>query len=98
MNTILVTVIFLGTTGALSAIILYAVSKKFEVYEDLRLNQIQKILPDVNCGACGFPGCNGFAAACVEADSLEGLYCPVGKNKLMRQVAELLEKTLDIKE
>jgi len=95
MNTILLTVVFLGTTGALSATLLYAVFKKFEIHEDPRLNQIQEILPAANCGACGYLSCSGFAAACVESDSLDGLFCPVGKNKLMRQVAELLGKTLE---
>ena len=92
---ILLTVIFLGTIGALSAIILFAVSKKFEVYEDPRINQIREILPAANCGGCGYPGCSGFAAACVKADKLDGLLCPVGGSSLMQQVAEALGKTVE---
>ena len=95
---ILLAIIFLGTIGALSAIILFVVSKKFEVYEDPRINQIQEILPAANCGGCGYPGCSGFAVACVKADNLEGLVCPVGGNNLMQQVAEVLGKAAVVSE
>ena len=62
----------------ISAVILYVASKKFAVYEDPRIAQVAEVLPQANCGGCGFPGCSGFAAACVKAGSLEGKMCPVG--------------------
>ncbi len=98
MNLILLAIISLGAIGALGAIILFVVSKKFEVYEDPRNGQIQEILPAANCGGCGYPGCSGFAAACVKADSLEGLLCPVGGPGLMQQIAETLGKTVEVSE
>jgi len=91
---ILSAIIILGAIGALSAIILFVVSKKFEIYEDPRIGQIQEMLPAANCGGCGYPGCGGFAAACVNSNSLEGLICPVGGNSLMQQIAEVLGKTV----
>jgi Fe-S-cluster-containing hydrogenase components 2 len=39
-----------------------------------------------------FPGCKGFADACVKADSLEGLLCPVGGSSVMGKVASILGK------
>ena len=75
---ILIAVISLGAIGAVGAVFLYAASKKFEVYEDPRIAQVQEVLPGANCGGCGYPGCAGFAGACVKADSLDGLLCPVG--------------------
>ena len=75
---ILIAVISLGAIGAIGAVFLYAASKKFEVYEDPRIAQVQEVLPGANCGGCGYPGCGGFAAACVKADTLDGLLCPVG--------------------
>ena len=41
-------------------------SKIFHVEVDTRIEDITKILPNANCGACGFPGCSGFAEAIVE--------------------------------
>ena len=71
-----IAIILLGVVGAVAALILFAVSKKFEVHEDPRIGQIQNALPGANCGGCGFPGCGGFANACFKAESLEGLFCP----------------------
>jgi len=47
----------LGAIGAVGAVFLYAASKKFEVYEDPRIAQVQEVLPGANCGGCGYPGC-----------------------------------------
>lgn len=89
---ILIAVISLGVIGAIGAIILYLASKKFEVYEDPRIAQVQEILPAANCGGCGYPGCSGFATACVNSDSLDGLFCPVGGSEMMGKVAGILGK------
>lgn len=89
---ILIAVISLGAIGAIGAIFLFAASKKFEVYEDPRIAQVQDALPAANCGGCGYPGCAGFAAACVKADTLEGLLCPVGGASVMEAVATILGK------
>ncbi|OAV73721.1 Nitrogen fixation protein rnfB [Bacteroidales bacterium Barb7] len=80
----------LGGIGAVSAALLYAVSKKFEVYEDPRIAEVQEALPGANCGGCGYPGCGGFASACVKAESLDGLLCPVGGAEVMANVAAIL--------
>ena len=90
MNLILVAVISLGAIGLVSAVILYAASKKFAVYEDPRIAQVAAVLPQANCGGCGYPGCSGFAAACVKAGSLEGKLCPVGGQPTMEKVAGIL--------
>ena len=82
--------ILLGLTGAIAAFILYFFSKKFEVKEDPRIPQILGILPGANCGGCGFPGCGGFANACVKADSLKGLSCPVGGSDLMKNIGAIM--------
>ncbi|MBQ3914812.1 MAG: ferredoxin, partial [Paludibacteraceae bacterium] len=81
MNVILIAVCVLGLIGLASAVILFVVSHKFAVHEDPRIAQVGEVLPQANCGGCGYPGCSGFAAACVKAadgGSLEGKLCPVG--------------------
>lgn len=87
---IIIAVISLGAIGAAGAALLYAASKKFEVIEDPRIAQVQEALPGANCGGCGFPGCGGFAMACVKADCLDGLACPVGGASTMTQIASIL--------
>ncbi len=93
VNVILIAVCVLGLIGLASAIILYVVSHKFAVHEDPRIGQVSSVLPQANCGGCGYPGCAGFAAACVKAadgGSLEGKLCPVGGQPVMQQVADIL--------
>lgn len=95
MNVILLAVISLGGIGLVAAIILYVASKKFAVYEDPRIAQVAEVLPQANCGGCGYPGCNGFAEACVKAGSLEGKLCPVGGQPVMEKVAGILGLSAD---
>ena len=93
MNLILLAVVVLGAIGLIAALLLYFASRKFAVYEDERIGRVGGVLPQANCGGCGFPGCAGFAGACVKAadkGSLEGMLCPVGGQPVMEQVAEIL--------
>lgn len=93
MNFILIAVIVLGGIALIAALVLYACSKRFAVYEDPRIAQVNELLPGANCGGCGFAGCGGMADALVKgADkgSLDGLNCPVGGSDAMGRVANLL--------
>lgn len=93
MNLIVLAIVALGAIGLISAVLLYFTSRKFAVQEDERIGQVSAVLPQANCGGCGYPGCSGFAGACVKAadkGSLEGLLCPVGGQPVMEQVADIL--------
>lgn len=88
--TIVYTVITLSAIGTFSAVILYFVAQRFKVYEDPRIDDVEKALPGANCGGCGHAGCRAFAEACVKADTLSDLFCPVGGNTTMAGVADIL--------
>lgn len=93
MNLILIAVAVLGLIGFVAALVLFLASHKFAVVEDPRIAQVAAVLPQANCGGCGFPGCAGFAAACVksaDAGSIDGMLCPVGGQPVMEQVAGIL--------
>lgn len=87
---ILIAVGSIGAIALLIAIVLYIASKKFAVYEDPRIAQVSEVLPQANCGGCGYPGCAGFADACVKADTLDGKNCPVGGADVMSKIATIL--------
>lgn len=90
--TILITIISLSLLALISAVILYFVAQKFKVHEDPRIDEIQAVLPAANCGGCGFAGCRNFAEALVNADTFEGLNCPVGGAEVMDMAAKILGK------
>lgn len=88
--TILYTITTLSVIGTSAAVVLYFVAQKFRVEEDPRIDEVEQALPSANCGGCGFAGCRAFAEACVKADSLADLNCPVGGNETMAAVAGIL--------
>ena len=89
-STIIYTLVSLCTIGVILAVILYVIAQKFKVDEDPRIDDVEALLPGANCGGCGFPGCRGFADACVRAATLENLRCPVGGNPTMKSVGDYL--------
>ena len=89
-QSILFTIGSITILGFLSAAILYFIASKFKVYEDPKIDEVEAALPSTNCGGCGHPGCRAFAEACVKADDLSDLHCPVGGNPTMQAVASLL--------
>lgn len=90
--TIPITIISLSLLALLSAVILYFIARKFKVFEDPRIDEIQSVLPAANCGGCGYAGCRNFAEALVGADTLEGLNCPVGGAEVMAAASRILGK------
>ena len=99
MNTTLIlTITVLSLLGVIAAIVLYYVAQKFKVYEDPRIDDVEKMLPGANCGGCGYPGCRGLADALVKAENLEDLSCPVGGSPTMVSIASYLGKAVEEKE
>ena len=92
MNVIVISLLVLGVTGLVAAVLLFFVAQKFKVEEDPRIDEVQEALPGANCGGCGFAGCRALAEACVKADSLDGLLCPVGGQETMKKVGSILGK------
>ena len=89
-NTIIWTIAVITVLGLLLALVLYLVAKKFKVEEDPRIDEVEKVMPGANCGGCGFAGCRAFAEAAVKAPNLDDIFCPVGGNDVMAQVAGIL--------
>ena len=50
----------------LLGVLILLISKFCRVQEDPRIKEIEGCLAGANCGACGYPGCSGFAKALVD--------------------------------
>ena len=72
MIDILIAVAITLAISAALGLLLAVASKYLAVKEDPRVGEVLNMLPGANCGACGFPGCAGFAEAIVNqtAESL----------------------------
>lgn len=93
MNFIFTALLVLGIIAFVAAVVLYVCSKRFAVVEDPRIGQVSALLPQANCGGCGFAGCSGMAKALVEAadgGGLGQLTCPVGGAEVMARIADVL--------
>jgi RnfABCDGE-type electron transport complex B subunit len=67
-----------------------AVSYRFlHVPEDPRVDQVNALLPGSNCGACGEPGCQRFAAQLVEG-AVTPSQCTVSNGDTIAAIATLL--------
>lgn len=86
---ILIAVIVLSVLGLLFGVGLGIASKKFAVTIDPKVEMIRNALPGVNCGACGYPGCDGFATACAKGIAPAN-GCPVGGAPVAQAVSEIL--------
>lgn len=87
--TITVSIIVLGAIGLIAAVLLFIAAKKFLVYEDPKIGEIEALLPGANCGGCGFSGCHAFAMECANAKSMEGLVCTSLDSEGMKKVAAI---------
>lgn len=82
-------ILILGILGLLFGVLLGFASRKFEVQVDERISKIRNILPGVNCGGCGYPGCDAYASAIVE-DGTDAALCGVGGPSVAKAIGEIL--------
>ncbi|AHC13879.1 RnfABCDGE type electron transport complex subunit B [Salinispira pacifica] len=89
--TVVYSLVSLGGIAALFAVLLFIVARRFHVNEDPRVKEVEELLPGINCGACGFPGCSAMAEALVkgaEAGDISHLSCPPGGPSTMEEIGE----------
>lgn len=79
----------MGGVGLVLGLILAFASKKFFVKIDPRIEKITEILPGVNCGACGYAGCSGYAEGIVLNDAPINSCAPGGES-VTRLIADIM--------
>jgi electron transport complex protein RnfB len=90
-------VLSLGGIGLLSAVALGVAARRFAVEVDPRELALLELLPGVNCGACGFAGCSGYARALAKGEVSPDL-CPPGGKDVATKVANILGVTVTMSE
>ena len=95
MEAIMMPVVVLGITGILMGLFLAYASKKFEVEVDPKVEAILAILPGANCGACGFPGCAGYASG-VALEGAKMTLCAPGGPKVIEKIGEIMGVAVEV--
>ena len=95
MEAIIMPVVVLGITGVLMGLFLAYASKKFEVEVDPKVEAILAILPGANCGACGFPGCAGYASG-VALEGAKMTLCAPGGPKVIEKIGEIMGVAVEV--
>lgn len=82
-------IIIIAVIGLISGLGLSVASIVFEVPADEKSEGILKLLPGVNCGACGYSGCAAYAKA-IANDKADINLCTPGGNDTAKAIADFL--------
>lgn len=61
---------------------------RFKVEADPLVQQLDEILPQTQCGQCGYPGCRPYAEAIANGDDINK--CPPGGESTIKEIADLM--------
>ncbi len=88
-NELITAALAIGIIGLLFGVILAFAAKFFNVKIDPKVAQIRAALPGVNCGGCGYPGCDKFAEKVAEGEAqING--CPVSSKEQKEELAKIM--------
>lgn len=86
---IFVAVLILGILGTIMGGFLAFAAKKFEVKLEPKIEELNSVLPGINCGACGYPGCGGYAKAIYNGEAPIN-YCSPGGEGVQHKIAQIM--------
>jgi electron transport complex protein RnfB len=86
---ILYAILALGGLGILFGVVLGLADKKFAVEGDERVSAVRAVVAGANCGACGYAGCDAYAAAVVRGDAAANA-CTPGGAKTVKAIASIM--------
>lgn len=86
-------IILMLVLGAILGLGLAFADKYLAVEVDERIETVTSMLPNYNCGSCGFAGCSGLAQALVEGELDTVGTCRPCKAEQKAKIAEYLNST-----
>ncbi|MCX7544058.1 electron transport complex subunit RsxB [Marinicella gelatinilytica] len=76
--------------ATLFGVLIVWVARKFKVEGNPVVEQINQVLPQTQCGQCGYPGCKPYAEAIAKGEAPIN-QCPPGGQEGIRKLAALLD-------
>lgn len=89
VTAVLTAMAIVGGTGIIIGVLLGIAGEKFEVAVDEKEVAVRECLPGNNCGGCGFPGCDGLAAAIAKGEAQVNA-CPVGGEPVAAKIGSIM--------
>lgn len=89
-NVVLIAVAVVGVMGLIIGVLLGIAAVIFEVKVDERVQEVYEALPHFNCGACGFPGCQGMAEGLIRSE-VPISNCKPSKPDRREKIKEILD-------
>ncbi len=89
MDTIILAVLIVSAIGLIAGLGLAVASKIMAVPVDEKAEEIEGVLAGVNCGACGYSGCSGYALALSKGETTNTVLCSPGGTETSKKIAEL---------
>jgi Na+-translocating ferredoxin:NAD+ oxidoreductase subunit B len=86
--TVLTALIAISALALIFGAVLGYAAIRFKVDSDPLVDQIDDILPQTQCGQCGYPGCRPYAEAIANGDDINK--CPPGGESTIRKLADLM--------
>jgi Na+-translocating ferredoxin:NAD+ oxidoreductase subunit B len=90
MNTIILAVVSVTVIGIICAVMLAVASKVMAVQVDARVVDLRAVLPGANCGACGYAGCDGYAAALASDMGVKTNLCIPGADTVSKKISDIM--------
>lgn len=84
-----------GILGAVFGLGLAFASKYLSVKKDKRIAQLNEALPGINCGTCGYPGCEAYAEAII-AENIGLDLCKPGGQDAAEGLARVMGVEIDV--
>ena len=81
--------------GGVLGLALAFADKKLAVKSDERIANVTKMLPGLNCGLCGHPGCEAMATALLKGQQKKVSACRPEKKQTHQQIADYINSTPD---
>ena len=79
--------------GAVLGFGLGIADKFLRVENDPRVETVTSMLPNYNCGGCGYAGCAGFAEALVKGEAKKVTGCKPSKQEAREKIIDYLANT-----
>ena len=86
---ILLAFLVVSAIGLIAGVLLALASHFMSVPDDETVKQVREALPGVNCGACGYTGCDEYAMA-IANEGAETNLCIPGADSVANQIAGIM--------